>query len=176
MRRPAIERLLPAAYQRAAELPGLLPTLLDIMAAMHQPSEDVLAAVDDLFTPYRSPDGLVAFLLGWIAFDHVLPRDRDGQLSGQPPPPARLRNLLAVGADLARRRGTAAGLRGVIETVTGVPVLVEEPPDRPFHVVVRVPAAAPMLALVTRLVEAEKPASTTFEVLIDGDKPEGEGA
>jgi phage tail-like protein len=168
MRRPAIERLLPAAYQRAAAHPGLLVALLDAMEAMHAPTEETLAAVDDLFTPYRSPDRMVPFLLGWVAFDHVLQRGRDGQLSPTQIPLGRLRELLAVSADLARRRGTAAGLRGVIETVTQVPVRIEEPPERDFHIVVRVPAgAAGLVPLITRLVEAEKPAATTYEVAVD---------
>jgi phage tail-like protein len=168
MRRAAIERLLPAAYQRAAEPPGLLAALLEVMQSLHAPSEDILDGVDDLFTAYRSPDPMVMFLLGWIAFDHVLPRGRGGEPTRAGMALGRLRNLIAAGADLARRRGTAGGLRGVIEAVTGVVVAVDEPPDRAFHVIVRLPStAAAQLALITRLVEAEKPAAVTAEVRID---------
>jgi phage tail-like protein len=168
MRQPAIERLLPAAFQRAAQPPSLLWTLLNVMESLHEPSEGVLAAVDDLFAPYRSPDRLVPFLLSWVAFDHVLPRGRDGEPTLAWLSLGRLRDLLDRSAYLSRRRGTAAGLQGVIETVTGVPTTVEEDPGREFHVLVRIPAdAAPLVPLIARLVEAEKPAATTFEVIVD---------
>jgi phage tail-like protein len=176
MRRTAIERLLPSSYQRAAEKPGLLAALLDTMEAMHAPDEETLAAVDDLFTPYRSPDRMVAFLLGWMAFDHVLQRGRDGELSRSQVPLGRLRDLVAASADLARRRGTAAGLQGVITTVTGVSVRIEEPVERGFHVLVHVPAeAADRVPLIARLVEAEKPAATTYEVVLGQTTDVGEG-
>ena len=166
MRRPVIERMLPAAFQRAAARPGLLVALLEAMEAMHAPDEETLEAVEDLFAPYRAPDRMVGFLLGWVAFDHVL-ADASSVASG------RLRDLLANGAELSRRRGTAEGLRRVIATVTGVPVRVEEPPGREFHVLVRVPASAVALVpLIARLVEAEKPAATTYEV-VTGESKEG---
>jgi phage tail-like protein len=172
MRRPAIERLLPSVYQRTAGPSGVLAALLDAMAGMHEPVELVLSAVDDLFAPYRAPDRMVAYLLGWVALDHVL-----GDYGGapEPVPVGRLRDLLAASADIARARGTAAGLRRVIETVLGVPVTVAEAPDRPFHIVVRVPAvAAPHLPLIRRLVEAEKPAATTSEVVAYEPEPKKE--
>jgi phage tail-like protein len=168
MRRQAIERLLPAVYQRAAATTGVLPALLEAMEAMHAPSEDVLAAVDDLFTAYRSPAKMVHFLLGWLAFDHVLSRPGPHAPTVSAVPMGRLRDLLADGASLAQRRGTAAGLRDVIATVTGLPVRISEPPDRPFHVVVHVPAsAADQIPLIRRVVEAEKPAATTSEVVVE---------
>ncbi|MFJ6956259.1 phage tail protein, partial [Micromonospora aurantiaca] len=78
-----------------------------------------------------------------------------------------LRDLVAHGALLARWRGTPYGMRTALELATGVTGFVlDEPPERPFHLVVRVPpAAADRLALVTRIVEAEKPAAVTVEVL-----------
>lgn len=48
---------------------------------------------------------------------------------------------------------------------------VDEPAERSFHLVVRVPpAAAADLDLINLLVAAEKPAATTFEVVLDGSK------
>jgi phage tail-like protein len=173
MRRQAIERLLPQAYQRAASPGGVLAAVLEAMEAMHEPTEVLLARVEDLFTPYRSPDRMVPFLLGWLAYDHILDQhEASGQRPGAAPPPAvpvgRLRDLIASGAALARRRGTAAGLRDLVETITGLPVTVEESASRPFHVLVRLPAeAAPQLALIRRVVEAEKPAATTCDVGIE---------
>lgn len=165
MRRAAIERLLPAAYQRAAGPGSVLGALLDVMEALHAPDEAVLADVDALFGPYRTPDGFVAYLTRWVAMDHVVAAPRaDAPL---PLPVGRLRDLVAHGALLARWRGTPYGMRTALELATGVTGFVlDEPPDRPFHLVVRVPpAAADRLALVTRIVEAEKPAAVTVEVV-----------
>ncbi|MEW2330886.1 phage tail protein [Micromonospora chersina] len=181
MRRAAIERLLPAAYQRAAGPGSVLGALLDVMEALHAPDEAVLADVDALFAPYRTPDGFVAYLTRWVAMDHVVAAPRaDAPL---PLPLGRLRDLVAHGALLARWRGTPYGMRTALELATGVTGFVlDEPADRPFHVVVRVPpAAADRLALVTRIVEAEKPAAVTVEVTTDpaadpAPQPPGDGA
>lgn len=165
MRRAAIERLLPAAYQRAAGPGSVLGALLDVMEALHAPDEAVLADVDALFGPYRTPDGFVAYLTRWVAMDHVVAAPRaDAPL---PLSAGRLRDLVAHGALLARWRGTPYGMRTALELATGVTGFVlDEPPERPFHLVVRVPpAAADRLALVTRIVEAEKPAAVTVEVV-----------
>lgn len=165
MRRTAIERLLPAAYQRAAGPGSVLGALLDVMEALHAPDEAVLADVDALFGPYRTPDGFVAYLTRWVAMDHVVAAPRaDAPL---PLPLGRLRDLAAHGALLARWRGTPYGMRTALELATGVTGFVlDEPAERPFHLVVRVPpAAADRLALVTRIVEAEKPAAVTVEVV-----------
>ncbi|WP_435587411.1 phage tail protein [Micromonospora aurantiaca (nom. illeg.)] len=175
MRRAAIERLLPAAYQRAAGPGSVLGALLDVMEALHAPDEAVLADVDALFGPYRTPDGFVAYLTRWVAMDHVVAAPRaDAPL---PLPVGRLRDLVAHGALLARWRGTPYGMRTALELATGVTGFVlDEPPDRPFHLVVRVPpAAADRLALVTRIVEAEKPAAVTVEVVAGdpADPPSG---
>ncbi|MGC4892503.1 phage tail protein [Micromonospora sp. DT31] len=165
MRRAAIERLLPSAYQRAAGPGSVLGALLDVMEALHAPDEAVLADVDALFGPYRTPDGFVAYLARWVAMDHVVAAPRaDAPL---PLPVGRLRDLVAHGALLARWRGTPYGMRTALELATGVTgFLLDEPPERPFHLVVRVPpAAADRLALVTRIVEAEKPAAVTVEIV-----------
>ncbi|MEU0152156.1 phage tail protein [Micromonospora fulviviridis] len=169
MRRAAIERLLPAAYQRAAGPGSVLGALLDVMEALHAPDEAVLADVDALFAPYRTPDGFVAYLTRWVAMDHVVAAPRADAPLPLPLPLGRLRDLVAHGALLARWRGTPYGMRTALELATGVTGFVlDEPADRPFHVVVRVPpAAADRLALVTRIVEAEKPAAVTVEVTTD---------
>ena len=159
MRRPAIERLLPVAYQRAAAQGGVLTALLDVMETLHAPTEAVLSTVDDQFSPYRAADRLLPYLLGWVAQDHIA---ADGI------PLGRLRNLLAEGASLAQWRGTAVGLRRLLEITTGVRgFAVGESPDRAFHIVVRIPpAAADRERLVRRIVELEKPAAVTVEVVV----------
>ncbi len=168
MRPAAIERLLPAMYQRAATPGSVLSALLSVMSDLHAPSEATLSHVDDLVAPYRTPEVLVPFLVRWVAWDHVAPASADpGGRTGIPL--GRLRDLVDRGAELAQRRGTAAGLAALLETLTGVPgFAVEEPADRPFHAVVRVPpAAAAHLDLVTRVVAAEKPAAVTCAVVLE---------
>jgi phage tail-like protein len=168
MRRAAIERLLPLAYQRAASDGSVLAALLDVMETLHAPDEAVLARVDDLFTPYRSPDGLVGFLARWVAMDHVL-STVDAEL---PLPAGRLRDLVAEGAALARWRGTPWGLYHLLSVATGVTgIVIEEPPEQLFHLRVLVPAAAAdQVPLISRLVRAEKPAATTFDIVVDTEE------
>jgi phage tail-like protein len=176
MRRSATERLLPAAYQQAAGAGSVLAALLDVMEGMHEPSERVLEDVPELFSPYRTRDDLVPFLVGWVAADQLAPWSRTGERRPPAVPTGRLRNLVAAGAVTAQWRGTAEGLQAVLETATGLAgFAVEEPPDQPFHIVVRAPAAAlPQLTLIEHIVEVEKPAAVSYEVAVDGERPEPE--
>ncbi len=174
MRRAAIERLLPPAYQRAATDGSVLAALLAVMEALHRPGEEVIDGVADLSDPYRTPDAMVVFLAHWVAMDQVLDRpapdhgDRDlgrGPVA-QTIPVGRLRNLVAEGAWLARHRGTADGMQRLLEVATGLAGISVAPAvDEPFHVVVTMPAdGADQRELVTRLIRAEKPAATTFQI------------
>lgn len=167
MRRAAIERLLPAAYQRASVDGSVLRGLIDVMETLHAPDEKILAESDVLFAPYRTPDPFAAYLLHWVAMDHVLAGTSSDATAALPV--GRLRDLVAEGAALARWRGTPYGMRRALRIATGVGgFVIDEPADRPFHFVVRAPqAAAEQLALIRRVVEAEKPAATTFEVSVD---------
>jgi len=171
MQRAAIERLLPAAYQRASTTGSVLGALIDVMAALHEPDEQLLSEVDELFAPYRTRDAFAAYLTRWVALDQVIATP-----SGAPLPlrPGDLRNLVALGAHLAQWRGTPYGMCRALQIATGVGgFAVDEPADRPFHLVVRVPpAAADRLTLINRLVAVEKPAATTFEVVVDPSLPE----
>jgi phage tail-like protein len=167
MQRTAIERLLPAAFQRASVEGSVLYALIDVMETLHAPDERILAHADELVAPYRTTDPFPAYLLHWVAMDQVLAaptRDAANAL-----PVGRLRDIVAEGAALARWRGTPYGLRRALRLATGVAgFVIDEPPDRPFHFVVRAPQAAEaQLALIQRIVEAEKPAATTFEVRVD---------
>lgn len=164
MRRPAIDRLLPTAYQQAAGPGSPLGALLDLMEQLHGPDEELLDRIEDIAAPYRAPDRLLPYLAGWVALDH---------LAAVPIPVGRLRDLVAHGAELAQWRGTRRGLVRMLEIATGVAgFAIEEP--RPFAFVVRVPAAASAHSeLVRRIIEAEKPAATTYEVVIDDRRNRG---
>jgi len=167
MRRAAIERLLPSAYQRASVPGSVLHALIGVMETLHEPDERILAESDELVSPYRTPDPFPAYLLHWVAMDHVLAAPTREAANALPV--GRLRDLVAEGALLAQWRGTPFGLRRALRLATGVSgFVIDEPPDRAFHFVVRAPqAAADRLPLVRRIVEAEKPAATTFEVVVD---------
>src|SRR4051794_15058483 len=150
MRRAAIERLLPSAYQRASVPGSVLYALIDVMQALHAPDERILAESDELVAPYRTPDAFPAYLLHWVAMDHVLAaptRDAANALSV-----GRLRDLVAEGAALARWRGTPYGLRRALRLATGVSsYVIDESADRAFHFVVRVPqVAADQVGLIRR--------------------------
>jgi phage tail-like protein len=164
VRQEHIERLLPASFQRTTTGHGVLDALLTVMQTLHAPSETVLSHVDDLVSAYRAPDVLLPFLVSWVAFDHLDVGAADGGV-----PAGRLRDLVDTAARLAASRGTAGGLCGLLSTVTGVDgYRVDEPADHPFHLVVRVPAAAAAhLELIHAVVTAEKPAATTFEAVLD---------
>lgn len=167
MQRSAIERLLPAAYQRAAVDGTVLAAVLDVMEALHAPDEALLAAVEEVFDPYRAPEPFVAFLAAWVDLEGVL--TPGGPSGGYAAGTGQLRNLLAEAATLAQWRGTAAGLRWFLETATGHRgFTVAEPTGQPFQVDVTVPsAAAGYLGLVRRIVEREKPAYTTCTITVD---------
>src|SRR2546430_9867037 len=139
MRRAAIERLLPLAYQRASVSGSPLVALLDVMEALHAPDEALLDHVDDLYTPYRSADGFVTFLARWVAMDHAISSaDTDATL---PMPMGRLRDLVAEGAALAQWRGTPYGMAQVLAIAPRATAsAADEPPQRPLHPRVRVPA------------------------------------
>jgi phage tail-like protein len=173
MRHQAIERLLPAAFQRAASPGSVLAAVIEVMEAMHAPDEAVLEHLDDLFTPHRTTDPLIRFLARWVALDHLLSAHHPDGESRLPIPIGRMRNLIADGAALARCRGTPDGLRRTLEIATGVTgFVIDEPADRPFHVVVRVPAAAAdQQALVRQVVATEKPAATTAQVVVEPPQP-----
>ncbi|WP_027345349.1 phage tail protein [Hamadaea tsunoensis] len=174
MRRAAIERLLPAAYQRAATPGSVLGALIDAMEALQEPDERILANIDDLFSAYRAPDGFVAYLTQWVALDYMVNTGVNSSETRLPLPIGRVRDLVAEGARLAQWRGTPTGMRRALALATGLSgYVVDEPADRPFHLVVRVPpGGADRLALITRVVEAEKPAATTFEVTVDPSLPD----
>ncbi|MBV1850682.1 phage tail protein [Catellatospora tritici] len=149
MRRDAIAGMLPAVFQRTMHPSGVLWALLDVMEGLHDSSEARLDAVEDLFHPYRCPERLVPFLARWVSVDHLG--------SG--------RDLVAHGAALAQWRGTREGLKAAVVIATGLTEIeIEEAADRPFHLIVRIPAECVLAEQVRHIVELDKPAATTFEM------------
>ena len=171
MRVELIARLLPEVYQRTIVAGTPIATLLEVMAQLQDPVEEVLAQLPDYFDPQRTPDRFVPFLARWVDLARWLDDTSGGFDSGV----GRLRQVVAAAAHLSRLRGTAQGLREALEWATGVDGvrIDEEVPDasgriRPFHVVVTLPKeAAVHQMLVRRIVQQEKPAHVTAEVVFE---------
>ena len=160
MKRERIAELLPVVFQRALPHSPPLAAILGVMEAMHAPSEDALARFGDALNPRTAPDRFVPFLASWMGLDFV---------SGGAAPIdlARLRELIANANTIAKWRGTATGLILFVEIATGLRgFTVDEP--RPFHFVLRAPQAAePHRELIARIVDTEKPAYVTSEVVYE---------
>lgn len=187
MKRAEIEGLLPGVFQRAVTPGSPLLALLEAMEALHAPDEEALARLPDYFDPYTAPERLVPFLARWVDLDRLL---ASRGLEDAGPPIAsglgRLRELIAAAAYLSKWRGTARGLVASLETATGVHgFAVEEgaaaadagagrgnpaPTSRPFHIHVLAPAGAQKhQPLIVQIIEMEKPAYVTYELVFRAD-------
>ncbi|WP_164015833.1 phage tail protein [Pyxidicoccus trucidator] len=171
MRSPDIQRLLPGVFQRTAQPASPLAALLEVMEVLHAPSEGVLSGLESHFDPRRAPDRFVPFLARWVGMDLPVTTGL-----------GRLRELVAAAVDISRWRGTARGLLLFLTTATGrTDFEVDEAvpgPDglpRPFHVRVRAPAEVEAhRLLLERIIEREKPAYVTYELLFV-QPPKGAG-
>lgn len=178
MKRAEIERLLPSVFQRAIRPGNPLSALLDVMEALHRPSEKVLTDVDAAFNAYRAPDRFVPFLASWVDLDRFFQRELISiPESNSTPSPistglGRLRELIAAAAQLSQWRGTARGMRLFLETATGTQgfELDEDTLDplglrRVFHFRIRAPVTTVRhRALLERIIDQEKPAYVTYEL------------
>jgi len=176
MKRNELEGLLPDTFRRTAQPGSVLAALLDVMEAQHAPSEEALASLDSFFDPYRAPDDFVPYLAQWVDLLRFLdeaPGGADADLRTFAGGMGRLRELIAAAAYLSRWRGTSHGLVLFLETATGAPGfgIEEDAPGGdgrplPFHVRVVAPAAAQAQEMLIRqIVQMEKPAYVTFELV-----------
>ena len=168
MKRNEIARLLPGVFQRTLHENGPLVALMDVMEALHAPSEALLAELPSLFHPLRAPERFVPFLAHWV--DLGVP-----VTTGL----GRMRELVAAAVELSRWRGTARGLLLFLRTATGREdfVIEEQVPGpggrpRPFHLRVRAPAElAAHRPMVEAIIEREKPAYVTYELHFEQPTP-----
>lgn len=176
MKATEIIQLLPGIFQRTVSPAVPNSPLIAILAAMeelHAPTEAVLAELDTLFDPNRSPDRFVTFLARWTDLAQVLGRPaRTGRIEAEGEEPistgiGRLRQLVQNAAYLSKWRGTRQGLIRFLETATGltgfeIDDISPEGAAKPFHIRVRVPAVLePHRALIERIVVLERPAYVT---------------
>jgi phage tail-like protein len=175
MDRHLIPRFLPENYRLAAEQPASpLGAMLAAMEALHGPAEQVIETLDAYVSPYRAPDPFVLLQASWLGLDRYF--DWSGGRPGMGTPRYRagirqLRLLTAEAAELDRERGTHDALVRFLELATGITgfAIADGAADgtsRPFHFTVSAPAAAAALAsLVERIVEGERPAHATYEIV-----------
>jgi phage tail-like protein len=174
MKRTAIERLLPAVFQRTARPGTPLLALLQMMEELQQPSEDVLGRLETYFDPRRAPDRFVPYLAQWVDLAWLLTESpaKDAPVSQTlPSGMGLLRELVASAAYLAKWRGTKTGLLRFLQTATGldgfdlVENVTADGSQRPYHLWLRGPKeAAQYRAMIERIVGVEKPAYVTFEL------------
>jgi phage tail-like protein len=172
-----IKQLLPGIFRRTLSEGSPLLALLKVMEALHEPSERILAGLDEVFDPRRTRSEFLPFLACWVDLHHVLV-SQHGEDSAYPArlwsriDSGRLRELIANAAYLSQWRGTAKGLRTFLQITTGeTSFQIEEQvksidgQPRPFHFSVKVPKSlASQLDLIERVVQAEKPAYVTYEI------------
>ncbi|MBW7885116.1 MAG: hypothetical protein H3C34_21275 [Caldilineaceae bacterium] len=182
MKQSEIEQLLPEIFRRAVVEGSPLSALLDVMEALHAPSEAILSEIDRYFDPYRTPDAFVPYLASWLDLERLLaraPATMNAQTAQTlfPGGLGRLRDLTAMAVYLSKWRGTTVGLTRFLETATGVrgfvieeQVMDESGSPKPFHIRVNAPKeAASYASLIARIVEQEKPAYVTHEVIFAAD-------
>jgi phage tail-like protein len=181
MRHSEIERLLPRVFQRAKPPGSPLAALLDVMEALHEPAEAILAELVGCFDPRRADERFLTMLAHWVNLDRLYPASEsnepgpDWRTRAAPLPPGRLRELIATAPRLAQLRGTARGLEIFLEIAIGMPFTLDEAVTTesgavvPFHVRITAPAQAqPQHELIARIIELEKPAYVTFDLVFAG--------
>jgi phage tail-like protein len=176
MHQDEIARLLPEVFQRTLAPGSALSAWLGVMEDLHAPAEAVLARLETQFDAVQAPDRLLPMLADWVDLTRFMnpsvaadAGEKDLISSGN----GRLRELILAALNLSQLRGTGLGLQRFLETATGLrgfeieentPTAAGEP--RPFHIVVHAPPGArDHESLIRRIVEQEKPAYVTCELL-----------
>jgi len=178
MKRTEIEQLLPEVLRRTSGEGTLLHTLLGVMEGLHVHTESRLTHIDQLFNPYGTDPEFVPYLASWLDLDRFFDACEGGAATRDEPITSgsgRLRELIARAAYLSKWRGTGQGLRAFLETATGATGFeIDERPAvqaarrEAFHIRVRVSASLiSHQALIARIVESEKPAYVTAEILYE---------
>jgi phage tail-like protein len=177
MKHEQIAQLLPEVFRTTLAPHTPLGALLEIMEALHAPVEEVLAEIDKVFDPYHTPDAFVPMLASWVDLDRFFRQRSEGvDMNGSTPLSSgmgQLRELIVAAGELSQWRGTSKGLIRFLELATGVSgfeideqVGTEGGLPRPFHIEVRAPASsAQHKALIEQVLEQEKPAYVTFQLV-----------
>src|SRR5262249_19001535 len=178
MKRSEIERLLPTVIRRTVRQSNPLPAILEAMSALHEPSGALLAGLDGIFNPFRTPDAFVPFLARWLDLERIFDGACAPASDGRSPISTGLgclRALTASASYLSQWRGAKKGLDYFLEIATGTQGFdIEEQvvdPDGapvPFHLRVIAPESVKHhRALIERVIESEKPAYVTYELVFE---------
>lgn len=159
-------RLFPEVIQRTHGERTPLAAVLSTMVQLLDPADRRLKQLDAYFDPYRAPDAMIPYLAAWVDLGWLPVRSEAG---GEGLSIERLRALIAEAPTLAAKRGTQAGLQHVLALALDTPEIQvrDTDPERPFHVVVELPAGAEaQRRLAELIVRYEKPVHLTHEVKI----------
>lgn len=187
MKQDAIEQLLPEIFQQTLRSGGPLSEILGIMEIMQEPAEQALDHLEVYFSPYRAPDRFVPLLARWMDLDRFFSahankfEDPDRFVPPISTGMGRLRELINATIYLSQWRGTAKGLQLFLETATGAcgfriedDVSDSDNLPRPFHIRVWAPAlVVEHRPLIIRIIEQEKPAYVTYELIFDAKSKRG---
>jgi phage tail-like protein len=164
---------LPAIYQEDEFLGRFLMIFEDVLS----PVERILENIHFYFDPMMAPEGFLPWLASWIdlVLDENWPIDNEKRREFI----KRQRELIKAGVELYRWRGTKRGLREYLRIYTGVESEIIEHFDENdggpyrFTVIIRVPDPKSLdERLVRRVINAEKPAHTTYELRVSDLKAE----
>ena len=141
---------------------------MSIFQTMADTYLDHIDAIEHGFDPSVAPLPMVGAMGRWIGLDYL-----DEEI-----PPAAQRRVVKRYSALVGARGTAKGLQGLLEALTGAPVEVRDsggiyynrpaPTETPSHVDISVGSSATPDPVqlddtdLTRIVRRELPASVTF--------------
>jgi phage tail-like protein len=171
----AIAKLLPEVFRETNQPGSVLDAILGVMEAFTSPTENALSSLDAWFDPRRAPDKFLVMLATWVALGPYVDDSQDARdgWSRRSIDLGSLRELVCRGATLSRLRGTRSALLAMLQIATGIAgfEVVENPPGengqpQPYSFRVHAPAAAkPYEGIVSRIVEREKPAFITAEIV-----------
>lgn len=154
---------LPSIYREDEFVARFLRIFEDIVS----PVELTLENVHAYFDPRITPEGFLPWLAAWV----------DLSLNENWPIEKR-RELIRAGVELYRWRGTKRGMKEYLRIYTGVdPEIVEHFTEKDggphrFTVVVRVPDAEALdERTLRRVINAEKPAHTTYALQVESESP-----
>jgi phage tail-like protein len=178
MKRSEIERFLPVVIRRTIRRDNPLLAILEVMSALHEPSEALLTRLDGVFNPFRTPDSFVPFLARGLDLDRIFNGAYAPARNGRSPISTgldRLRALTAAASYLSQWRGTKKGLDHFLEIAAGThgftieeQVIGADGGPIPFHLRVIAPETVkPHRTLIERVIESEKPAYVTYELVFE---------
>jgi phage tail-like protein len=181
MKQAEIQKLLPEVIQRTISESGVNPfsILLSVMEDLNDPVEKKLEKIETYFNPYLTNNAFVLMLAEWLDLGYLWAgttwqpgADLEDLF---PPGVGQLRELVQVARSLYAWRGTVAGLQRFLRLATGlkgfriyenVVALTRQP--KPYHLVVYAPdSSIEMKRLIRRIVETQKPAHVTYELIFE---------